>query len=173
MISHDHLHTVRFFCWSFLFKIANITLNHPNPNKHSWAYNPTDQLRQEDCADPGILVSEHGLLTPGWELFGVDYFGSVFLACAQLDTTSHDWKSSPEKKTKKQDKVKNILLHKKKKKTQCALTVHLGEKLQIKIRVCFLRNHKRRVPYHQINFWWHISVQAHQRANQIYWYPDF
>ena len=36
-------------------------------------------------------------LTSGWELFGIDDFGSVLLASAQFDTAAHHWKRSPGK----------------------------------------------------------------------------
>lgn len=131
-----HSSSLCFFCWSFLFRIGNIS-NRLNPNKYSWAYNPTDQLQQEDYADPRILISEHGLLTPGWELFGVDYFGSIFLACAQLDTTSHNWKSSPEEKEKKTE----YFTAKKQNKKHNPICTHspLNWKKKFKLK-CHLRN---------------------------------
>lgn len=37
-------------------------------------------------------------LTSCWELFGVDDFGGILLACAKLDTAAHHWKGPPGKK---------------------------------------------------------------------------
>lgn len=36
-------------------------------------------------------------LTSGWEFFGVDDFGSIFLACAEFDTAAHHWEGPPGK----------------------------------------------------------------------------
>lgn len=137
------------------------------------------QLQQEDCADPRILISEHSLLTPGWELFGVDYFGSIFLACAQLDTTSDDWKSSPE--GKKRNKTRWRIFHCKKRKRN-SISTHspLGwKKIQLEMPSVFVfwktmselnEAGSLLVSHHQVKNNFHISVWIYRRAKQIYWH---
>ncbi len=47
------------------------------------------------------------------ELFGVDDFGSMLLARAQLDTTPHDWESPPEETDREQNTPLNVMWNQK------------------------------------------------------------